>query len=80
MMLNNLIVFYDAARHAVESTAQSENKITWATIKDHMGGILYELSSMKFKDATKESESKIRADLNELNERMLVAFRDLEDH
>lgn len=80
MMLNNLIGFYDAARHAVESTAQSENKITWATIKDHMGGILYELSSMKFKDATKESESKIRADLNELNERMLVAFRDLEDH
>jgi len=80
LMLNNLIGFYDAARHAVESTAQSENKITWATIKDHMGGILYELSSMKFKDPSKEPENKIRSDLNELNERMLVAFRDLEDH
>ena len=79
-MLNNLIGFYDAARHAVESTAQSENKITWNTIKDHMGGILYELSSMKFKDPSKDSEKKIRADLNELNERMLAAFRDLEDH
>lgn len=79
-MLNNLIGFYDAARHAVESTAQSENKITWATIKDHMGGILYELSSMKFKDPSKETENKIRSDLAELNERMLVAFRDLEDH
>jgi V-type H+-transporting ATPase subunit A len=80
LMLNNLIGFYDAARHAVESTAQSENKITWSTIREHMGGILYELSSMKFKDPTKESEQKIRQDLNELNERMLAAFRDLEDH
>jgi V-type H+-transporting ATPase subunit A len=79
-MLNNLIGFYDSARHAVESTAQSENKITWTIIKEHMGGILYELSSMKFKDPSKESEATIRASLNDLNERMLVAFRDLEDH
>ena len=80
LMMNNLIGFYDAARRVVESTAQSENKITWAIIKDHLGGILYELSSMKFKDPSKESEKKIRQDLNELNERMLAAFRDLEDH
>jgi V-type H+-transporting ATPase subunit A len=79
-MLHNFIGFYDAARHAVESTAQSENKITWATIKDHMGGILYELSNMKFKDPSKDSENKIRTELLELNERMLAAFRDLEDH
>jgi len=79
LMLHNLIGFYDAARRAVESTAQSENKITWATIREHMSGILYELSSMKFKDPTKESEKKIRQDLLELNERMLAAFRDLED-
>lgn len=80
LMLNNLIGFYDAARRVVESTAQSENKITWSIIKEHLGGILYELSSMKFKDPSKDSEKKIRADLNELNERMLAAFRDLEDH
>jgi V-type H+-transporting ATPase subunit A len=79
-MLNNLIGFYDAARRAVESTAQQENKITWAIIKDHLGGILYELSSMKFKDPTKESEKKITKDLQDLNERMIAAFRDLEDH
>ena len=79
-MLNNLIGFYDSARHAVESTAQSENKITWQIIKEHMGGILYELSSMKFKDPSKESEATIRAQLTDLHERMLVAFRDLEDH
>lgn len=80
LMLQNLIGFYDAARRAVESTAQSENKITWSIIKEHMGGILYELSSMKFKDPSKDSEKKIRQELNELNERMLAAFRDLEDH
>ena len=43
------MAFYDFARHAVESTAQSDNKITWAIIRDHMGDLLYELSSMKFK-------------------------------
>jgi V-type H+-transporting ATPase subunit A len=79
-MLHNLIGFYDAARRAVESTATAENKITWSTIKDHMGGILYELSSMKFKDPTKESEQKIKQDLYDLHERMLAAFRELEDH
>lgn len=48
-MLRNMIAFYDMSRHAVESTAQSENKITWNVIKDSMGQILYQLSSMKFK-------------------------------
>lgn len=48
-ILSNMIAFYDLARHAVESTAQSDNKITWATIRDHMGEILYKISSMKFK-------------------------------
>lgn len=40
------------ARHVVESTAQSENKITWSVIRDSMGNILYQLSSMKFKVTT----------------------------
>lgn len=44
-----MIAFYDMARHAVESTAQSDNKITWAMIREHMGEILYKISSMKFK-------------------------------
>jgi len=48
-MLKNIIGFYDLARHVVETTAQSENKITWAVIRDSMGDILYKLSSMKFK-------------------------------
>ena len=48
-MLSNIVAFYDMARHAVESTAQSDNKITWAVIKENMGQIIYQLSSMKFK-------------------------------
>lgn len=48
-ILSNMIAFYDMARHAVETTAQSDNKITWANIREHMGEILYRISSMKFK-------------------------------
>lgn len=48
-MLQNMIAFYDLARHAVESTAQSESKITWAVIRESLGDIMYKLSSMKFK-------------------------------
>uniref|UniRef100_A0A4W5NPR8 H(+)-transporting two-sector ATPase n=1 Tax=Hucho hucho TaxID=62062 RepID=A0A4W5NPR8_9TELE len=48
-ILSNIIAFYDMARHAVETTAQSDNKITWSMIREHLGEILYRLSSMKFK-------------------------------
>ena len=47
--MKNIIAFYDMAKHSVESTAQSENKITWAIIRDQMNDIIYKLSSMKFK-------------------------------
>ena len=36
------------ARHAVESTAQSENKITLGVIKEQMGPLIYDITSMKF--------------------------------
>jgi len=78
-MLKNTIAFYDLARHAVESTAQSENKITWGVIREAMGNILYQLSSMKFKDPEKDGEAKIKEDYEKLNEDMQTAFRNLED-
>lgn len=78
-MLRNMIAFFDMARHAVESTAQSENKITWAVIKDSMNNILYQLSSMKFKDPIKDGEAKIKADFEQLYEDIQQAFRNLED-
>lgn len=78
-ILRNMIAFYDMARHAVESTSQSENKITWAIIRDQMGDILYKLTSMKFKDPVKDGEAKIRQEFDELHEEMQTAFRNLED-
>uniref|UniRef100_A0A8D8LQJ3 H(+)-transporting two-sector ATPase n=1 Tax=Cacopsylla melanoneura TaxID=428564 RepID=A0A8D8LQJ3_9HEMI len=78
-MLRNVIAFYDMSRHAVESTAQSENKITWAVIRDSMSNILYQLSSMKFKDPVKDGEVKIKADFDQLHEDIQQAFRNLED-
>lgn len=78
-MLKNMIAFYDLSRRAVETTAQSEHKITWAVIREAMGNVLYQLSSMKFKDPVKDGEAKIKADYEELNETMQQAFRNLED-
>ncbi|KAG5678550.1 hypothetical protein PVAND_008215 [Polypedilum vanderplanki] len=78
-MLRNIIAFYDMARHAVESTAQSENKITWNIIRDSMGNMLYQLSSMKFKDPVQDGEAKIKADFDQLHEELQQAFRNLED-
>jgi len=78
-MLRNIVAFYDMARHSVETTSQSENKITWNVIREAMGNILHQLSSMKFKDPVKDGEAKIKADFDELHENMQSAFRNLED-
>ncbi|TWW74778.1 V-type proton ATPase catalytic subunit A [Takifugu flavidus] len=78
-ILSNMIAFYDLARHAVESTAQSDNKITWAMIREHMGETLYRISSMKFKDPVKDGEAKIKADFAQLLEDMQNSFRSLEE-
>ena len=64
-MLRNIVAFYDLSRHAVESTAQSDNKvgtvgiliyftfylpqITWNVIREALSQIMYQLASMKFK-------------------------------
>ena len=78
-MLNNVCAFYDMARHSVESTAQSDTKITWSMIRDSLGDIMYQLSSMKFKDPVKEGEAKIKKDFSDLHDSMTEAFRRLED-
>ena len=48
-MLNNIVTFYNLARQAVEHTAQSDNKITWAIIKDNLSDQIHQLTRMKFK-------------------------------
>ena len=78
-MVRNMIAFYDMARAAVESTAQSDNKITWAIIREGLGDIMYKLSSMKFKDPVKDGEENIKKDYELLHDEMTTAFRNLED-
>ncbi|KAG0433107.1 hypothetical protein HPB47_020226 [Ixodes persulcatus] len=78
-MLRNMIGLYDLSRAAVESTAQSERRITWAIIREALGDLLYQLSAMKFKDPIKEGEKKIKQDFEELFENIQQAFRNLED-
>ncbi|KAM9368278.1 V-type proton ATPase catalytic subunit A-like [Phaethornis superciliosus] len=74
-MLHNIVTFYDLARHAVEATG--ERRVTWATIREKMGDILYKLSAMKFKDPVKDGEAKISAAFAQLREEMQTAFRNL---
>ena len=47
-MLQNIVAFFNMAQQAVEHTSQSDNKITWATIKDNLGDIIHQLTRMKF--------------------------------
>lgn len=78
-MMRNIIAFYDMSRQIVNRTAQSDNKVTWQIIRDSMGNILYELSSMKFKDTFKDGEAKVKKDFDEIYENIQQAFRNLED-
>ncbi|KAM6289166.1 V-type proton ATPase catalytic subunit A-like [Aegotheles albertisi] len=78
-MLQNLVTFYELARHAVEATGAGERRVTWATIRESLGDILYRLSAMKFKDPVKDGEAAITAAFAQLNEEMQAAFRNLED-
>jgi len=78
-MLLNMMTFYDLSRRAVETTAQNENKITWAMIREHMSDVIYKITSMKFKDPVKDGEVKIKADYEQLYDEMHAAFRSLEE-
>ncbi|GFR81852.1 V-type proton ATPase catalytic subunit A [Elysia marginata] len=77
-MLKNMISFYEMARHAVETTAQSDNKVTFAIIREQMGQVLYKLSHMKFMDPYADGEAKIKQTYEELMEEMQQAFMNLE--
>lgn len=47
-MIKNMIGFYDLAKNAVDSS-KTDNRVTYAMIKEAMSDIMYQLSSMKFK-------------------------------
>jgi V-type H+-transporting ATPase subunit A len=78
-MLKIMIGFYDQARHAVESTAQSDNKISLGVIKEQMGKIIYEITSMKFENPNVLSKEVIVGKYDALFAKMTDAFRALEE-
>ena len=51
-MLNNIVTFYTLSQQAVERTAQSDRKITWALIRENLAEELFQLSRMKYKVCT----------------------------
>ncbi|KII70890.1 V-type proton ATPase catalytic subunit A isoform 2 [Thelohanellus kitauei] len=79
-MMQCIVEFYDQAKKTVESKLQNEERITWAMIKEAMGNtVIYELSSMKFKDPTKETEQTIQSYFVDLSQQIKNAFKGLTD-
>eukprot|EP00035_Acanthoeca_spectabilis_P019780 m.429676 g.429676 ORF g.429676 m.429676 type:complete len:618 (+) comp17048_c0_seq1:38-1891(+) len=83
-MLKNFCYFYDAARHACETTAQSENKITLAIIIEHLkkapgGDLMYQLVSMKFTDPWTTKQADILGQFEETRLKLAEAFRVLRE-
>lgn len=48
-MLQNIVAFYNMSQQAVEHTAQSESRVTWAIIRENLGDNITQLTRMKFK-------------------------------
>ena len=55
------------------------SQVTWQVIKDAMGGIMYDLSSMKFKNTFDSPKDKVQKEFDDLYESIQGAFRNLED-
>lgn len=78
-MMKNIIHFYDLSRHAVDSTSDNENKVTWNVIREGCGDLIYQLSSMKFKDPVSDGEVHIRAEFEKINEELSQKFQSIVD-
>ncbi|KAG2385604.1 hypothetical protein C9374_003419 [Naegleria lovaniensis] len=76
LMLRNFVKFYEESQKAVQESGAG--KITWNTIKNAMGDIMYKLSKQKFIEP-KNGEQKIKQELNELYQEIGNAFKNLEE-
>jgi len=74
-MMRNMVTFYSLSQKAVESSGE-DKKITWTTIKNSTGDLLFKLSSMKFQDP-KTGEAAVVANLKALYEEIQQAFRNV---
>lgn len=76
-IMRNVCAFYELAKRAVESTAQSDAKITWNVINDRLGKDLHALSSLKFLEP-KDGQEPNQNSLDEQLKTMTTNFRNLE--
>ncbi|PVU85434.1 hypothetical protein BB560_007026 [Smittium megazygosporum] len=74
-MLRNFITFHRLATHTVESTNGS---ISWSTIREKMGDMIYRLGSMKFEEPS-EGQEALEKKYNILLKDMEERFRSLSD-
>lgn len=78
LMLRNIVHFYTLANTVIEATATAESKVSFGLIKEHMGDLLYKVSSMKFIEPS-EGEEAVTARIDSLRDELTAAFRDVED-
>lgn len=78
-MLSNIIGFYNMAQQAVEKTSQSDNKITWAIIREQLSDSIHQLTRMKFENHYEIGENDVKIKFSKLYEDMQEAFRKLEE-
>lgn len=78
LMMRNMIHFYTLANTAIETTATSEDKVTFNLIKEHMNELLFKLASMKFIEP-EDGEESVTKQCDELRDEITAAFRDIED-
>jgi len=76
-MIRNLITFFNLSQKAIE-TSSAENKITWNTIKNHMGSTIVKLTQMKFQNPA-NGEKAATDTFKVLYDEIQNAFHTLED-
>jgi V-type H+-transporting ATPase subunit A len=84
-MMRNIVLFFNEAQKAVEkdrsgATALGEGtKVTYNTIKQSIGDVLYKLTRMKFQDPHTGEEA-VRKEYQQLHDEIISAFRALDEH
>lgn len=78
LMMRNMIHFYTLSNDLIESTASSEDKITFNVIKDSMTAHLDKIARMK-EIMPSDGQEAVTAQADKIRDDITAAFRDIED-
>jgi len=76
-MLKNMILFYTLGIKAIESSS-SDNKVTFALLKQRMGDSMYKLTQQKFQ-RPQDGQEKLVVFFKALQDEIIQAFHNLEE-